>query len=233
MNAANAGIKISTLDGLPSWGKGRVYDNITQTIGNTPVVKPQPHRRDAGADAEVLLKLEFFNPLASVKDRIGVSLIDGLEAEGKIDPDTVLIEPTSGNTGIALAFVAAARGYRLMLAMPESMSIERRKTAGATSAPNSNSPRPKRACAAPSPVPTRWSRPTRMRSCRRPVRQPRQPGSSRPHHRRGNLVRHRRQARRYRGRASAPAAPSPARAGAQAAHPRPEDDRGGAEPRAR
>ncbi len=127
MSARNPAIKISTLEGLPEWGRGRVFDNITQTIGNTPIVRLNRIATEVGAVAEVLLKLEFFNPMSSVKDRIGVSLIDSLEAEGKIGPDTVLVEPTSGNTGIALAFVAAARGYRLVLVMPESMSIERRK----------------------------------------------------------------------------------------------------------
>jgi len=123
----NESISIKTLDGLDKWGHGRVFDSITQTIGNTPVVRLGRIAKEAGAKAEVLLKLEFFNPLSSVKDRIGVSLIDSMEAEGKIGPDTVLVEPTSGNTGIALAFVAAARGYRLILVMPESMSVERRK----------------------------------------------------------------------------------------------------------
>ena len=120
-------IKIKTIEGTHIWGHGRVFNNITETIGNTPVVKLNRTAKEAGAKAEVLLKLEFFNPLASVKDRIGVALIDALEAQGKIKPGSVLVEPTSGNTGIALAFVAAARGYRLILTMPESMSIERRK----------------------------------------------------------------------------------------------------------
>ncbi|MEQ1753966.1 MAG: cysteine synthase A [Micropepsaceae bacterium] len=108
-------------------GRGRVYDSITETVGNTPLVRAHKIAKDAGARADILLKLEFFNPLSSVKDRIGVSMIEDLEAHGKIKPGTTLIEPTSGNTGIALAFVAAAKGYPLILVMPESMSIERRK----------------------------------------------------------------------------------------------------------
>ena len=105
----------------------RIYDNIAETIGNTPLVRIPRLAEARGARADVVLKLEFFNPIASVKDRIGVSMIEALEAEGKIGPNTVVVEPTSGNTGIGLAFVCAARGYRLILTMPESMSIERRK----------------------------------------------------------------------------------------------------------
>lgn len=109
-------------------GRGRVYDSITDTIGNTPIVRLGRLAEDRGVQANLLAKLEFFNPIASVKDRIGVAMIDALEAEGRIRPGkTTLVEPTSGNTGIALAFVAAARGYRLILVMPETMSIERRK----------------------------------------------------------------------------------------------------------
>lgn len=106
---------------------GRIYDNITQTIGGTPLVRLSRLAAEAGADVDLCGKLEFFNPIASVKDRIGVAMIDALEAEGKIDANTSIIEPTSGNTGIALAFACAARGYKLTLCMPESMSIERRK----------------------------------------------------------------------------------------------------------
>lgn len=104
---------------------GRIYADITKTIGDTPLVRL--NRLTAGMNATVLAKLECFNPLASVKDRIGVSMIEAAEREGKIGPDTILLEPTSGNTGIALAFVCAARGYRLVLTMPETMSVERRK----------------------------------------------------------------------------------------------------------
>jgi len=104
---------------------GRIYSDITKTIGETPLVRL--NRLTVGLAATVLVKLECFNPLASVKDRIGVSMIEAAEREGKIGPDTILIEPTSGNTGIALAFVCAARGYRLVLTMPETMSVERRK----------------------------------------------------------------------------------------------------------
>ncbi len=108
-------------------GRGRIYDSITDTVGDTPLVRLDRLAEKHGTRATLLAKLEFFNPIASVKDRIGVAMIDALEADGTIDKDTVLVEPTSGNTGIALAFVAAARGYRLILVMPESMSLERRK----------------------------------------------------------------------------------------------------------
>lgn len=108
-------------------GRGKIYDSIVQTIGDTPLVRIPRMSREHGARADVLLKLEFFNPLASVKDRIGVNMIETLEASGQIKPGTTLIEPTSGNTGIALAFVAAAKGIPLILVMPESMSVERRK----------------------------------------------------------------------------------------------------------
>ncbi len=108
-------------------GRGRIYGSIMETIGNTPLVRVPRLAQEEGLQAELLLKLEFFNPLASVKDRIAIGMITALEQAGKIKPGATLVEPTSGNTGIALAFAAAARGYRLILTMPESMSIERRK----------------------------------------------------------------------------------------------------------
>jgi cysteine synthase len=107
--------------------RGRIYDSIVETIGATPLVRIKRLAAQRGARADIVCKLEFFNPLASVKDRIGLAMIEAAEQAGKIGPKTVLVEPTSGNTGIALAFVAAAKGYRLILTMPESMSIERRK----------------------------------------------------------------------------------------------------------
>ena len=125
MTAGNSPQRLfpSTVD----FQRDRIRDSIIDTIGNTPLIRINRLAQRAGAVAEVTAKLEFFNPLASVKDRIGMAMIAAAEAEGRIGPDTVIIEPTSGNTGIALAFVCAAKGYRLVLTMPESMSLERRK----------------------------------------------------------------------------------------------------------
>ena len=107
--------------------RGRIYDSIIDTIGSTPLVRLSRLAADERVEAEILAKLEFFNPLGSVKDRIGASMIEALECDGKVGPETVIVEPTSGNTGIALAFTCAAKGYRLILTMPESQSVERRK----------------------------------------------------------------------------------------------------------
>jgi cysteine synthase A len=107
--------------------RGRIYDSIIDTIGSTPLVRLSRLAADERVEAEILAKLEFFNPLGSVKDRIGASMIEALERDGKVGPETVIVEPTSGNTGIALAFTCAAKGYRLILTMPESQSVERRK----------------------------------------------------------------------------------------------------------
>jgi cysteine synthase A len=108
-------------------GRGRIYDNIVATVGNTPLVRLHRIAKEAGVVADIVAKLEFFNPLSSVKDRIALGMVEAAEASGKLSPKSVLVEPTSGNTGIALAFICAAKGYRLILTMPESMSLERRK----------------------------------------------------------------------------------------------------------
>ena len=107
--------------------RGWIYDSIAETVGGTPLVRVARLARAHGARAEVLAKLEFFNPLGSVKDRIGVAMIDALEAEGRLGPGSTIVEPTSGNTGLSLAMVCAARGYRCILTMPETMSVERQK----------------------------------------------------------------------------------------------------------
>jgi len=108
-------------------GRGGIFDSVVDAIGDTPIVRLQRLPQQRGANATILAKLEYLSPAASVKDRIGAAMIIAMEKAGQIDAETVLVEPTSGNTGIALAFVAASRGYRLKLVMPESMSIERRR----------------------------------------------------------------------------------------------------------
>ncbi len=107
--------------------RGRIYQSIAETIGNTPLVRIPRITAEDGIKADICLKLEFFNPTSSVKDRIGVNMILAMEAAGKLHPDSTIVEPTSGNTGIGLAFMCASRGYKLILTMPESVSIERRK----------------------------------------------------------------------------------------------------------
>jgi cysteine synthase len=112
---------------MPLSPRGRIFEDITETMGGTPLVRLSRLARDAGAEVELLAKLEFFNPTHSVKDRIGVAMLDALAADGRLAPGGTVIEPTSGNTGIGLAFACAARGYRCRLVMPESMSVERRR----------------------------------------------------------------------------------------------------------
>lgn len=123
---SEAALKTQSNADFTTQGRGKVYDNIVDTVGDTPLVKLNRVTKDAGAKAEIYAKLEFFNPLSSVKDRLALGMINEAEKQGKINKDTILVEPTSGNTGIALAFIAAARGYKLILTMPESMSLERR-----------------------------------------------------------------------------------------------------------
>lgn len=112
---------------LDKAGRGRIYDNIIETVGNTPLIRLNRLAKEAGVVADIAVKAEFYNPLSSVKDRIALAMVEAAEDSGLLNKDSVLVEPTSGNTGIALAFVCAAKGYRLILTMPESMSLERRK----------------------------------------------------------------------------------------------------------
>jgi cysteine synthase A len=114
-------------DGGPSAERGGILGSICEAIGGTPLVRLNRLPAEAGCEAEILAKLEFFNPLSSVKDRIALAMVEAAERSGKLAPGGAIVEPTSGNTGIALAFVCAAKGYRLILTMPESMSLERRK----------------------------------------------------------------------------------------------------------
>ncbi|ABD05188.1 cysteine synthase [Rhodopseudomonas palustris HaA2] len=126
-SAATASLKSTAAAPAHQPGRGRVYDSVADAYGDTPLVRLNRLPGLNGVNATILAKLEYFNPASSVKDRIGAAMIAAMERDGIIKPGTILIEPTSGNTGIALAYVAAAKGYRLKLVMPESMSIERRK----------------------------------------------------------------------------------------------------------
>jgi len=110
---------------MPDLIRGKIYDNIMETMGNTPLIRLP--RITEGVPADLCYKLEFFNPIASVKDRIGIAMVEDLEASGQLKPGGTIVEPTSGNTGIGIAFAAAAKGYRAILVMPEQMSVERRK----------------------------------------------------------------------------------------------------------
>ena len=193
-------------------GRGRVYNSITETIGDTPLVRLDKFAKQKGIVANLLAKLEFFNPIACVKDRIGVAMIEALEAAGRIAPGkNTLIEPTSGNTGIALAFAAAAKGYKLILTMPETMSLERRKmlallgaelvlTEGAKGMKGAIAKADELAASiAGAVIPQQFENPAN-------------PGDPPQDDRRGNLERHRRAASTSSSRASARAAPSPASA---------------------
>ena len=175
----------------------RIYDSIAETIGNTPLVRVPRLCAEEGITADLLLKLEFFNPIASVKDRIGVAMIEALEAEGRLGPDSVLVEPTSGNTGIGLAFVCAARGYRLILTMPESVSIERRKMLRFLGAEVILTPREKGMKGAIAKAEEILAETSGCRHAQ-PVRQSGQPENSSRDHGRGDLGRHEGPGRRHR-----------------------------------
>jgi cysteine synthase len=151
----------------------KIYDSITQTIGRTPLVRL--HKIGRELPGKIVLKLEFFNPYASVKDRVGVSMIEALEKQGRIKPDTVLVEPTSGNTGIGLAFVAAAKGYRLILTMPDTMSLERRRMLTALGAERSSRATRAASCSSASSAIPRIPRSTGRRPPRKSGRTPTAP----------------------------------------------------------
>ena len=205
--------------------RGRVYDSIADTIGATPLVRVHRLAKDAGAKADILAKCEFFNPFDSVKDRIGVSMIAAAEAAGRIKPGTVLVEPTSGNTGIALAFVCAAKGYRLILTMPDSMSVERRKMLkllGAelelTPAAQGHARRHRQGRG------DRRILPGRVHPAAIP--EPGEPGDPSPHDGRGNLEGHRRRGRCGGQRGRHRRHLDRRRLGPEAAQARAQDDRG-------
>ena len=167
----------------------RIYTSADQLIGHTPLLELTHIEKDADLSAKLLAKLEYFNPAGSVKDRIAKAMIDDAEASGKLKPGSVIIEPTSGNTGIGLAAVAAAKGYRIIIVMPETMSVERRqlmKAYGAELVLSEGAKGMKGAIAKAGKRDPQLLHP-------RPVRQPGQPQGSHRHHRPRDLGRHRRQ----------------------------------------
>ena len=194
-------------------GRGRIYNSITETIGDTPLVRLNRMAKDAGVKADILLKLEFFNPIASVKDRIGVAMIEAMEAKGIISPgQAMLVEPTSGNTGIALAFVAAAKGYRLILVMPESDVHRAAQDAARCMGAELVLTRSRERHEGRHRAGARNSGGDARRGHAAAIRKSRQSRHPPPHHRRGNLERHATARWTWSCRASAPAAPSPASA---------------------
>ena len=176
---------------------GRIYDNVSELVGRTPLVRL--NRLTEGLDAQVVAKLEFYNPANSVKDRIGVAIIDAAEQSGELQPGGTIVEATSGNTGIALAMVGAARGYKVILTMPDTMSTERRVMLRAFGAEIVLTPGAEGMAGAVARAEADHRR-HRERGRRRPVRQPRQPGDPREDHCRGGLGRHRRRGRHLRRR---------------------------------
>ena len=171
-------------------GRGKIYDSIIDTIGDTPLVRLPRLTAALKPKGVVLAKLEFFNPLGSVKDRIGVSMIDYLEVQGLIKEGTTIVEPTSGNTGIALAFVAAAKGLKLILVMPESMSLERRKMLMILGAKLELTPAEKGMVGAMARARAKFSMKSPARSCRNSSRTlPIRPSTASPPPRKSGMTR--------------------------------------------
>ena len=176
---------------------GKIYDNVSELVGRTPIVRL--NRLTEGLGAQVVAKLEFYNPANSVKDRIGVAIIDAAEQSGELKPGGTIVEATSGNTGIALAMIGAARGYKVILTMPETMSTERRVMLRAFGAEIVLTPGAEGMAGAVARAKQIIAESDNA-VCRQSVRQPRQPGDPREHHRRGGLGRHRRESRHLRRR---------------------------------